>query len=222
MRSCMYFSQVDASIWRSKCFACQHNPYRGRSVRRILLPFLSFQDWHNWISAHMIYSYKVYLTPWIFAFTGFSDMSNMDIYSRDPLRFWGSFSLWMSPTFSEESPKWSANFLNYFRASWRLCSVRSIRGSPLLLKGLRMYYRSADSASFWGLLVVPMFYLVLGGSTKFSEGLFWSGECVPGSLLPAFSYRRLLTEKVSMGHFPFFRQAFECSRIYSFSARRRG
>ena len=30
-------------------------------ARRLLLPFLSYQDWHGWMSAHNIYSHKVYL-----------------------------------------------------------------------------------------------------------------------------------------------------------------
>ena len=53
---------------------------------------------------------KCISTPCIFSFTGFSSMSDMYIYSRDPLWSWGSFSLLMSPTFSEDSPKWSTNF----------------------------------------------------------------------------------------------------------------
>ena len=41
-------------------FACQRDPSRGQSVRRVLLPFVSCQDWNGWLSAYFIYFYKVY------------------------------------------------------------------------------------------------------------------------------------------------------------------
>ena len=130
-------------------------------------------------------------------------MSDMDIYSRDPLQSWGSFSLWMFPTFSEEFSKWSANFLKRFLAIWRLCSARSLRGYLLLPPGFQLNYRSSGGAYLWGISLVPKFSLILGGSPTFSEGLFCFREHVPGSLNPAFSSRRILTKKVSMGRLPY-------------------
>ena len=50
-------------------------------------------------------------TPWIFAFSGFSAVSDLDNHLRDPLRSWGSLiGFFIFPTFLEEAPKWSANF----------------------------------------------------------------------------------------------------------------
>ena len=135
-------------------------------------------------------------TPWIFSFTGFSAMSDMDIYPRDPLQSWGFFYILMSPTFLEESPKWAANLLNIFCASWHLCSVQSLQGYPLWFPGFQVNYRSSGGASFWGLSIVPKLSLILGGSLTLLEGNFCSRERVPWSPIPAFYYRRLLTNKV--------------------------
>ena len=33
-------------------FACLYGPSRGRSARWLVLPFVSCQDWHSWLSAH--------------------------------------------------------------------------------------------------------------------------------------------------------------------------
>ena len=112
------------------------------------------------------------------------------------------FSLDISDVFLEESPKWSANVLNCFHASWRLCSFRSLQGSPILTPVLQVSYRSSGGASFWGISIVSKLSLILVGSLKFSEGLFRSCECVLRSLLPDFSSCCLLTKKVSMGRFP--------------------
>ena len=135
-------------------------------------------------------------TPRIFDFFGFSSMSNLDIYSRDPLQSWGSFSPWMFSTFLEESPKWAANLLNIFCASWHLCSVQSLQGYPLWFPGFQVNYRSSGGASFWGLSIVPKLSLILGGSLTLLEGNFCSRERVPWSPIPAFYYCRLLKNKV--------------------------
>ena len=143
-------------------------------------------------------------TPWIFDFSGFSSMSDMEIYLRYPLRSWGYFSLLLSPTFLEESLKWSENFLNRFRVICRICPVQSLRGSPLWSPSFLLNYRPFGGTSFCGFLIIPKFSLVLRGSLTFLEGLFCSREHVPGSLLPAFSYCCLLTKKISNRPLPFY------------------
>ena len=160
--------------------------------------------------------------PWIFAFAGFSAVSDLDSHLRGPLRSWGSFSCLMSPTFSEGAPKWLENFLHRFRAIWRLCYVLSLRGYLILPPVLRLSCRSSGGASFWDLLIVPMFSLILGGSPTFLEGLLRSRERVLGSLLTSLSTRRLLAKKVSTGYLPLSPTDFDCSRLYYFSVRRRG
>ena len=74
-------------------------------------------------------------TPWIFSFAVFSSVSDLNNHSRDPLRSWGSFSLLMFPTFFEETPKWSVNFL-IFPAWYVFSPIRHNQGYPLLLLGL--------------------------------------------------------------------------------------
>ena len=107
-------------------------------------------------------------TPWIFAFSGFSAMSNLDNQSRYPLRYRGSFSPLMSPTFSEGAPKWSTNFLRCFRTSWHICCVQHNRCSLLLSMSL-LSARSSVGGLF-GLSIVPKFS-DSWGFPKFSEGL---------------------------------------------------
>ena len=50
--------------------------------------------WHGW---HLAIGFLIFTrcvpTPWIFACAGFSDVSDMDIYLRDPLQSWGPFLL---------------------------------------------------------------------------------------------------------------------------------
>ena len=61
-------------------------------------------------------------------------MSDLDIYSKDPLRSWGYFSCLISQIFLEEAPKWSANVLVV--PAWAgLSPIRHTRGSPLLYLG---------------------------------------------------------------------------------------
>ena len=54
-----------------------------------------------------------------------------------------------------------------------------------------------------GALDCPMFYLILRGSPTFLEGMLCYLERVPGSILPALSSCRLLTEKFSTEPLPF-------------------
>ena len=111
-------------------------------------------------------------TPCMFAFAVFSAMFDMDIYSRDPIRSWGSFYILMSPTFSEEPLKWLANFLNHFRVIWRLCYVRYLRGSLPLPPYLWVSYRLSGGASFWGISNNSIFSLVLGVISEVPERTF--------------------------------------------------
>ena len=50
-------------------------------------------------------------TPWIFAFYGFSAVSNMDNHLKDPLRYWESFNFSIYMTLTEGVLKWSVNLL---------------------------------------------------------------------------------------------------------------
>ena len=63
MHSCIFLSTFDASLGHSAflSFACQHGPSQGRSVRRLLLPFFSFQEWNGRLLSITVFFYKVYL-----------------------------------------------------------------------------------------------------------------------------------------------------------------
>ena len=111
-------------------------------------------------------------------------MSEIENHSRDPLQSWGSFSLGTSPTFSEESPKWSAIFLNRFHAIRRLCSILHNRCSPLLSMGL-ISTRSSVGGIF-RISIVPRFSLLLGVFLGSQKDCFTIASVIPERLVPAF------------------------------------
>ena len=65
-----------------------------------------------WFWPLLFSSTRFISTPWIFDFYGFSAVSDLESYLKDPLCSWGYFSPSMSPMFLDGVPKWSANFLN--------------------------------------------------------------------------------------------------------------
>ena len=142
----------------------------------------------------------------------------------------------MSPTFSEEAPKWSENVLNKFRAIWRLfCPIRHARvlhscrrlwypwWSPLLVLSsiIQPSDRSFGGASS-GLLIVPKFSLILRVFWSYRKDCFAIATNVPGSLIPEFLCSCLETKNILSGFFPTLWQDFSCSRLSSFSVRRGG
>ena len=70
------------------------------------------------------------------SFSGFSSVSNPDIYLRVPLRSWGfPFFLSMSPTFLEGFRS-CREISNHSHAVWIICPIQLYWVSPLLLMGL--------------------------------------------------------------------------------------
>ena len=184
---------------------------------------MSCQDLHNWLYAQ----YYLFLQG-VFQHLGYFislDSQPCPICTfTQGIRYdlEGPFIFGCLRCFPEKSLKCSANFLNRFRTSWRICSIRYLQGSPILPPVLRLSYRYSSSAPFWGFLIVPIFSLILGGSSKFLEGLFRSCECVPGSILSAFSYRCLFTKKASMIRLSPLRRRLNIAVFTPFFMRRRG
>ena len=126
----------------------------------------------------------------------FSAVSGLVSYLRDPLRSWWSFSHSMFPKFSEGVPKWSAIFLYWFCTIWRLCSVRSLHVYPIFTPGLRVFYLSSGGASFWGLLIVSKFSLILGFFRSYWKDCSAIASNFPVSFIPALCFYHIDTKKV--------------------------
>ena len=136
-------------------------------------------------------------TPWIFAFSGFSAVSDLDNHLRDPLRSWGSLIgfFYISDIFRGGSEVVSEFFsINSARAgvcfspSDILGGLRSFRrvwypwGSPLLVSflGLRPSNLLFGGASS-GILIVPKFPLILRVFQSSRKYCFAIVSNVPGS-----------------------------------------
>ena len=219
MHSCMSFSTVELSIWQSTLiiFCLSAQPFSGSVGKAATIPLCVHTILERSAFRPLLCTFtRCIWTPWMFALSGFPVMSDMEFFSRDPLWSWGSFSLWMFLTFSEESPKWPANFFNCFRVSWHLCSVQSLWGYPLLPPSLQVSYRPTGGGSFWGIPIVPKFSLILGVFQSSRKNCFVIASNVPGSLVPAFCCYCLETNKVSTGRFPSFWRALKCICLSSF------
>ena len=172
----MFFSTVDSSTWQSTLIIVRLSaqPFLGSASKAAappvcVLPRLALSAFHPLI---FIFT-RCISTPWIFYFSGFSAVSDMDNHSRDPLRSWGSFSLLMSLTFLEEALKWSENFLR-----------RS--GQAFHMKYLVFYSLFSGSAIYSLILRWYLWYIICTkvlpnsrGFTKLSEGLLRDFERRP-------------------------------------------
>ena len=200
--------------------ACQRNPSQGRSVRRLLLPFVSCQDWHVWISAH----YCLVLQH-VSQHLGHSEKKLWI-----PLRSWGfPFQLLMSSVFWRRLQSFRKTFFRSSNFFWRGFNVWFLW--LIVSELLRFSFRPIFSAvsalvarlifsfarpSVGGLFSCPLF---LRGSQK---DFFALVRGVPYSLLTALCSCCPLKNKVSMGRLPSIQRDFNCSCLSSFSVRRRG
>ena len=105
-------------------------------------------------SAHWVFFTRFVPTPWIFAFSGFSAVSDLYRLLSDMLHSWGSFDFSMSLKFLEWVTKLSANFSNYYHA---ICIFFTVQ----FPRGIRSCCRVFDhmnarlAAFFWGDLFCP-------------------------------------------------------------------
>ena len=134
----------------------QRSPTRGWSARHILLPYLSWCVHHGWIySLLLFFSFTSFNpTPWIFAFSGFSAVSDLYRLLSDMLHSWGSFDFSMSLKFLEWVTKLSANFSNYYHAICIFFTVQFPRG---ICSCFRVFdhMNARLAAFFWGDLFCP-------------------------------------------------------------------
>ena len=148
----------------------------------------------------------------MFAFSGFSAMSDMEVYLRTP----------------------------FFRVLSRLTLYNVIGGGSevvgeyfhLFPLYMAWFFSSAWSTNHVGSILSFLWVALLlcssVGGFLFSRGLqssrkdrFALVRGVLESLLPSFYYRCPLTKKVSMGHFYYLQRYLECNFLSSFSVRRR-
>ena len=83
---CMILSMANVLLWWSTfiIFRLSAWPLSGSVDEADTPPVCLCQDWH---SQHLpiILFYRCISTPYIFAFSGFSSMSNIDIHLKDPI-----------------------------------------------------------------------------------------------------------------------------------------
>ena len=145
--------------------ACQSEPSWGWLASWILLPYVL----HPPSGAAGIWPLGCLFlqicipTTWLFSCAGLSSVSDMEIYMRDLICSWGSFSFSMSPKFLEGVLKWSENISNSSHAIWIVCTIRYTWGSLILSPGLWPSDRLSGVTSF-GILIVPKFLIFLGFS----------------------------------------------------------
>ena len=72
-------------------FAYHPGPSWVCSTRQMLLPFVSWQDWHSLLLHFIVCFTRCISTPWIFSCTVFSAVSDWESLLRDLLCSWGSF-----------------------------------------------------------------------------------------------------------------------------------
>ena len=102
---------------------------------------------------------QVIPTPCIFAWSGLSAMSNLDVLVRDLLCSWGYFSLSISSAFLGGGSELFGEFFSHSHKIWLVCTVKYFWGSPFLVPGLQQSGWSSGSASF-GLLIIPKLQVI--------------------------------------------------------------
>ena len=143
-------------------------------------------------------------TPCIFDWDGFPTVSNLDIYLRALLRYWGSFSFSMSLTFLEGVLKWSANISSRSRAIYLHCfiphyppiiSVVSTLVARLLFYSALIWRVSSGSCLSQK---VPCFL----GAPKFLKELLCACEIFPGTFSPCLIFNFFSYEEGLLGYPP--------------------
>ena len=213
-----HVARTDCIFWYR---AFQSGPYRDWSTRLMLLPFVSFQDWHGRISDH----YYLFLQ-------GVSqNLGYLLLLGSHPCNIWkitrgirsdleGPFYFGCLWQFLDGAPKWSADFIHIFHVIWCLCSIWHTQGYLLFSIGLISTRLSVGG--LFRLSIFPKFFLILGVFWSSWKDCFAIARDVLGSLVLSFCCFCLETKNVQTGHPPSLQQAFECSHISSFSVRRRG
>ena len=139
MHLCMFLSPVDASsdslhVYLALVVAVLLRvAWWGGFSSHMFIPTF----WCGW---HLTIGFFIFTgsipKPWMFAFSIFSAVSDIDICLKSQLHSWGSVSFSMSPTFWFGVLKLSEIFSGCSHASWLVCPIRYPWGSPILSSGL--------------------------------------------------------------------------------------
>ena len=155
-----------------------------------------------WFWPLLFSSTRFISTPWIFDFYGFQPCPIWKVT-------WGirsvlevTFLLQCLQCFWMGFQSGQRIFSIASGARWRLCSVRSLPGSPLLPPDHWMSYRSSGSTSFWGILILPKFSMIIGVFQSSLNDYSAITSDVPGILIPIFCCSLIETKKVSPGWLP--------------------
>ena len=169
------------NIWSS---SCQRGPTQGWLARRLLLPYFPWCVQHGWISSLLVYiGFQRYnITPWIFAFSGLSAVSDLGSLSRSPLRYQGSFLFLNVSDVSEGFPKLSGETCGHLRAIWLDWSTDIFSAVTYIFTGFIWYFNCAILAVvlFDSCLLFPW----VKGAPKFLKGLLRVCEKFPGKFSP--------------------------------------
>ena len=157
-------------------------------------------------------------TPWMFAFSGFSAVSDLDIHLRDPI-----LRVILRINVSNVTGGGSEGVRDYLADFLSLAiSAQSdeVFFPPDIIGGLR-YCRRGDllfrscMMGFFGILLVPKRFPVFLGIRNSLRDCSAHASNVLGILLPAFFYRCSETKKVSWALLPALLQAYFGGRLYS-------
>ena len=187
----------------------------GVVARRMLIPFVSCQDYHGRISEH----YGLVLQS-VFCHLGY-----LPSLASQPCLIWIITS---GIRFDLEVPFLFGCLRHFWRGLWsgrRIFSTASARSGISVPYEILVVLRSC-----WWACYIPTHPLVVSSGdlssqssprfSGFSEVLVRTTlqlqSNIPGSLDPALCCYRLETKKFSTGRLPSLRRAFECSRISSF------
>ena len=171
----------------------------------------------------IIYSFKRCIsTPWIFDFDGLSDMSNMEIYSRDTLWSWGSFLFGCLKCFRRSLRSGQQIFLtDSVRAGVYvpsdifkdICSGRPVfEWTTARLEVILPRGSCSAQTSTW-----------LLGVLQHSRRDWFAHESVSREVFsrPSFLFISW-PRRFQIVRFPSLRQAYECRHLFPFSMRGRG
>ena len=195
----------------------------------------SWGCWRGGFSSHKVFTHPlarlayalrclflqgIYQQPWIFAFAGYSAVSDLDSHLRDPLRSWGSFvSFDVFENFRGGSKvigkfsrcsrvSWLESHLTYSGVSALVTGSDLFPGISALLSSLVIW---PSDRSFGGVsrgLLIPMLSLIIRVSRRSWQDYFAIVSNFLGSFLPSFCCSCIYTKKVSSDVLPYIRQAF--------------
>ena len=137
-------------------------------------------------------------TPWIFAFSGFSEVSILYNLSRAPLHSWVSFQLFHIYNI----PKWYHELEGSFHITWYLGSVPIFLEVYLVLMGRLFHPAPIIWWNSWGIFLGPLVHF-FKGIQSFLRDCFAITRDIPAIIIPTYFSCCHLKNKVSWGDLSF-------------------